>query len=150
MTDTIRNSSNNSVVFRLTEVKRVREKGGVAFELHVPFMEIQQGQFVAFVGPSGCGKSTSLRNMTPDECVVIQPISKRLPFRNDFTVMSKEGGQIKVTDNPDMICRLIIAAAKAGKKKIDQEDLFESYLKVKLGRQKKNKRTKRFLMVTTM
>ena len=77
---------------------------------------------VLILGESGCGKSTSLRNMTPDECVVIQPISKRLPFRNDFTVMSKEGGQIKVTDNPDMICRLIVAAAKAGKKAVIIDD----------------------------
>jgi len=71
---------------------------------------------VLILGESGCGKSTSIRNLTPDDCVVVQPIRKRLPFRNSFTEMSKEGGQIKATDNAEMICKLITGAAKAGKK----------------------------------
>lgn len=77
---------------------------------------------VLVLGESGCGKSTSLRNMNPDDCVIIQSISKRLPFRNDFKPMTKEGGQIKVTDNTDTICRLIVGAAKAGKKAVIIDD----------------------------
>ena len=71
---------------------------------------------VLILGESGCGKSTSIRNLNPDDCVVVQPIRKRLPFRNSFTEMNKEGGQIKATDNAEMICKLITGAAKAGKK----------------------------------
>lgn len=77
---------------------------------------------VLILGESGCGKSTSLRNMSPDDCIVIQPISKRLPFRNDFKAMTSEGGQVKATDNPDLICRLIAGAAKAGKKAVIIDD----------------------------
>lgn len=77
---------------------------------------------VLILGESGCGKSTSIRNLNPDDCVIIQPISKRLPFRNEFTQMNSEGGQIKATDNPDLICRLITGAAKAGKKAVIIDD----------------------------
>lgn len=71
---------------------------------------------VLILGESGCGKSTSMRNLNPDDCVVVQPIRKRLPFRNKFIEMSKEGGQIKATDSAEMIIKLITGAAKAGKK----------------------------------
>tara|TARA_R110000744_G_scaffold377890_1_gene493380 strand:- start:1708 stop:2367 length:660 start_codon:yes stop_codon:yes gene_type:complete len=71
---------------------------------------------VLILGESGCGKSTSMRDLNPDDCVVVQPISKRLPFRNKFKAMTKGGGQIKATDNAEMINKLITGAAKAGKK----------------------------------
>jgi len=71
---------------------------------------------VLILGESGCGKSTSIRNLSPDDTVIIQPVKKRLPFRNDFTDMTKEGGQIKATDSAEMICKMITGAAKAGKK----------------------------------
>lgn len=77
---------------------------------------------VLILGESGCGKSTSMRNLHPDDTVIVQPIKKRLPFRNSFTEMSKEGGQIKATDNADMICKLISGAAKAGKKALIIDD----------------------------
>ena len=77
---------------------------------------------VLILGESGCGKSTSMRNLNPDDTVIIQPIRKRLPFRNKFTEMSKEGGQIKATDNAEMICRMISGAAKAGKKLLIIDD----------------------------
>mgnify|MGYP003655943360 CR=1 FL=1 len=71
---------------------------------------------VLILGESGCGKSTSIRNLNPDETVIIQPVKKRLPFRNNFTDMNKEGGQIKATDSAQMIIKMITGAAKAGKK----------------------------------
>jgi predicted kinase len=70
---------------------------------------------VLILGESGCGKSTSIRNLHPDDTVIVQPVKKRLPFRNKFTDMTKKGGQIKATDNAEMICKLITGAAKAGK-----------------------------------
>ncbi len=47
-------------VFLLREVHKTREKGGVVFELRIPFMTAQRGEFLAVVGLSGCGKSTLL------------------------------------------------------------------------------------------
>jgi len=44
----------------LRDLVRVREQGGVAFELRVPRFELHAGEFVALVGESGCGKSTLL------------------------------------------------------------------------------------------
>jgi energy-coupling factor transporter ATP-binding protein EcfA2 len=71
---------------------------------------------VLILGESGCGKSTSIRNLNTDDTVIIQPVKKRLPFRNTFTDMTKEGGQIKATDSAEMIIKMITGAAKAGKK----------------------------------
>lgn len=48
------------VLLELKNVRKVREKGGVTFELQVPHLEVRAGEFLAVVGPSGCGKSTLL------------------------------------------------------------------------------------------
>jgi len=48
------------LVFELRDGLKRREQGGVTFELHIPKLELHQGQFVAVVGESGCGKSTLL------------------------------------------------------------------------------------------
>lgn len=77
---------------------------------------------VLILGESGCGKSTSLRNVDPDDCFVIQPIRKMLPFKNSFKPMSKDGGQIKTTDDPAMICKMIDGAVKMGKRFIVIDD----------------------------
>jgi putative ABC transport system ATP-binding protein len=53
-------NSENTAVYCLKNVVKVREKGGNVFELHLPEFIIQPGQFVALVGQSGCGKSTLL------------------------------------------------------------------------------------------
>lgn len=77
---------------------------------------------VLILGESGCGKSTSMRDLNPDDCFVIQPVKKMLPFRNEFKPMSKEGGQIKATDSAPMIIKMIDGAVKLGKKMIIIDD----------------------------
>ena len=77
---------------------------------------------VLILGESGVGKSTSLRDLDIDSCVIVQPIKKPLPFRNQFKYMTKEGGQILASDNAETICRLMDKASKAGKKQIIIDD----------------------------
>lgn len=50
----------NNIVLLLRNVHKTREKGGVLFELRIPFLAAQRGEFLAIVGLSGCGKSTLL------------------------------------------------------------------------------------------
>ena len=57
------------------------------------------------LGQSGTGKTTSLRNMDPSQTLLIQVISKPLPFRSkDWKPVSKDGGNIIVSNNSDVIC----------------------------------------------
>ncbi|GJQ57800.1 MAG: ATP-binding cassette domain-containing protein [Candidatus Scalindua sp. AMX11] len=63
--------SNAALVLR--EVRKSREKGGVLFELKIPFMSVLKGEFLAVVGLSGCGKSTLLDMLG----LVLKPTSAR-------------------------------------------------------------------------
>jgi hypothetical protein len=52
------------------------------------------------IGESGTGKSTSMRNLKPEETLLIQAVKKPLPFRSkDWKPAVKgEGGSVFVTD----------------------------------------------------
>lgn len=58
------------------------------------------------LGESGTGKSTSLRNLNPDETLLIQSVRKPLPFRSvnwkPYNKATKQGSVI-TTDNPAFI-----------------------------------------------
>jgi hypothetical protein len=57
------------------------------------------------LGQSGTGKTTSLRNMDPAETLLIQVISKPLPFRTkDWKPVGEHGGNIIVTSDSARIC----------------------------------------------
>jgi len=51
---------NGAPLLNLRRLKKIREKGGITFELRVPHLEVRSGEFLAVIGPSGCGKSTLL------------------------------------------------------------------------------------------
>jgi hypothetical protein len=53
------------------------------------------------IGESGTGKSTSMRNLRPEDTLLIQAVKKPLPFRSkDWKpVVKGEGGSVFVTDN---------------------------------------------------
>lgn len=58
------------------------------------------------IGESGTGKSTSLRNLKPDQTLLIQAVRKPLPFRSkDWKAATKENpnGSIFVTDSSEKI-----------------------------------------------
>lgn len=58
------------------------------------------------LGQSGTGKSTSLRSLNPDDVLLIQVVKKPLPFRsNNWKYLSKDGGSIYVSDNPEIIIK---------------------------------------------
>jgi hypothetical protein len=56
------------------------------------------------LGQSGTGKSTSFRNMDPIKTLLIQVVSKPLPFRSKAWKPVKDGGNIIVSANSQEIC----------------------------------------------
>ncbi|MFQ1048018.1 ATP-binding protein [Avibacterium paragallinarum] len=62
------------------------------------------------LGESGTGKSTSLRNLDPTKTLLIQVISKPLPFRSkDWQYFSQScpTGNVFISDNADQICQVM-------------------------------------------
>lgn len=62
------------------------------------------------LGESGTGKSASMRNMLPDNTLLIQAVKKPLPFRaNDWNYhgLNNPKGNIKVTDESAHIVKLM-------------------------------------------
>lgn len=61
---------------------------------------------IMVLGQSGTGKTTSLRNMDPTEALLIQVISKPLPFRSkNWKLVDKSGGNMIVASKSDLICQ---------------------------------------------
>ena len=57
------------------------------------------GKLVFIVAKSGMGKSTSLRNLNPEETVIINTDQKPLPFRKSSELYSEEKGNYLQTSN---------------------------------------------------
>ncbi len=67
---------------------------------------------VLILGESGSGKSTSIRNLNPQETMIINVIGKPLPFRgakSKYTRISEDGmtGNYYSSDDTNMIIKLI-------------------------------------------
>lgn len=57
------------------------------------------------LGESGAGKTASLRNLNPDDTLLIQTVAKPLPFKaKAWKPLSKDGGNIIRTDSAATIC----------------------------------------------
>jgi len=62
------------------------------------------------LGESGTGKSASLRNLDPENTLLIQCVAKPLPFRSSAwkqLTKSNPGGSVFVSDQSPMICRAL-------------------------------------------
>ncbi|MEG2273292.1 MAG: ATP-binding protein [Acinetobacter sp.] len=64
------------------------------------------------LGQSGTGKSTSLRNLNPDDVLLIQAVRKPLPFRSSKWKPLKEGGCVIKQTNADNIRKLLTTTDK--------------------------------------
>lgn len=67
------------------------------------------------IGESGTGKSTSLRNLNPEQTLLIQAVRKPLPFRSkDWKPATKENptGSIFVTDSSEKIVEAMRRTSK--------------------------------------
>lgn len=76
------------------------------------------------LGESGSGKTASLRNLNPEETLIIQAVSKPLPFRSNFKAWDTKTkkGSIIVSDSSSQICKFIAAAPSYNKKIIIIDD----------------------------
>ncbi|CAJ48897.1 ATP-binding protein [Bordetella avium] len=82
---------------------------------------------VMILGPSGSGKSFSLRNFSPEDVHLIQPIRKPLPFKSaDWALRTPEnkGGSRIQTDDPQSI----VTALKKSKRDIIIVDDYQAVL----------------------
>lgn len=65
------------------------------------------------LGQSGTGKTTSLRNLDPNDVLLIQAVKKPLPFRSsEWKYLTKDGGSMYVCDKPIEICEIMTRTKK--------------------------------------
>ena len=74
------------------------------------------GTPVLILGESGSGKSASMRNMNPEKTILIQAVSKPLPFRNKYKSFDRSDnvGTKLAMDNHESIIKAITHFVKAG------------------------------------
>lgn len=80
---------------------------------------------VMILGDSGTGKSRSVKTLNPQETLIIQPITKPLPFKskgwNVWDSEKKQGSKVH-TESYSMITKIIEKAESYGKKYIVIDD----------------------------
>ncbi|EKN6209121.1 AAA family ATPase [Yersinia enterocolitica] len=83
------------------------------------------GTATLILGESGTGKSTSLRNLNPDDCLLIQVVRKRLPFKSTNWQPwdgAKKTGSVVATHDWSLIKAVINGSTKYGKKIVIIDD----------------------------
>jgi putative ABC transport system ATP-binding protein len=77
---------------------KIREKGGVRFELRIPSLEVAAGEFLAVVGASGCGKSTLLDMLG----LVLKPDAAEL-FALVPRLKNRQGAKVSLLNRPESV-----------------------------------------------
>lgn len=70
------------------------------------------GELIFIIGRSGTGKSTSLRNLNPEETIIINSDQKALPFKKFKEKYNEEKGNYLQTANPALITEKLKEAHK--------------------------------------
>ena len=73
----------SDAVLRMHGVRVERGRGGDAFRLEVPEVDLEAGAVLACIGPSGCGKTTLLHAATG-----ILPVARKCPHAVPMAVPS--------------------------------------------------------------
>ncbi|PQX95819.1 ATP-binding protein [Cronobacter sakazakii] len=83
------------------------------------------GTATLILGESGTGKSTSLRNLNPEEVILVKPVGKPLPFKSrewkPWDAKSKHGVVVS-SDRWDVIVKVIQNAVNYGKRIVVVDD----------------------------
>lgn len=69
-------------------------------------------QVVLILGKSGTGKSTSVRNLAPEETLIINVLKKELPFKGSRKLYNKENKNLFNVDDPKTIVSYLEAIDK--------------------------------------
>lgn len=81
---------------------------------------------IYLLGKSGSGKSTSMRNLNPDDIMIIKVINKRLPFNESqfkiWDAASKTGSKF-ATDDYTIVKALLSRMEEVGKKIVIIDDI---------------------------
>lgn len=79
---------------------------------------------ILILGESGTGKSASMMNLNKDKTLLIQTVSKPMPFKSDWVKWDKANstGQIICTDRHDFIIGAIKNAESWGKEVVVVDD----------------------------
>jgi len=89
-------------VLAVKNMVKIREKGGVRFELRIPSLEVAAGEFLAVVGASGCGKSTLLDMLG----LVLKPDSAEL-FTLAPRLKTRQGAKVNLLNKPERVLSLL-------------------------------------------
>lgn len=83
------------------------------------------GTATLILGESGTGKSTSMRNINPEETILIRPVGKPLPFKSKAWLKwnnDDKTGTVVSTDKSENIVKIIHAAPRLGKRIVIIDD----------------------------
>jgi len=89
-------------VLAVKNMVKIREKGGVRFELRIPHLEVAAGEFLAVVGASGCGKSTLLDMLG----LVLKPDAAEL-FALSPRLQARRGDRVDLLNKPEHILSML-------------------------------------------